>query len=68
MQRASAGDPFAIRNALAHHDAFLDLIDHPKMLPLVVDAIGWNIQIHDISIIDHNSIPKDWHPAPSARA
>lgn len=39
------GDPFAIRNALAHHDAFLDLIDHPRMLPLVVDAIGWNIQI-----------------------
>jgi len=37
--------PFAIRNALAHHDAFLDLIDHPRMLPLVVDAIGWNIQI-----------------------
>ena len=24
---------------------FLDLIDHPRMLPLVVDAIGWNIQI-----------------------
>ncbi|MCB0184218.1 MAG: phytanoyl-CoA dioxygenase family protein, partial [Caldilineaceae bacterium] len=39
------GDPFAIRNALAHHEAFLDLIDHPRMLPLVVDAIGWNIQI-----------------------
>ena len=24
-------DPFAIRNALAHHDAFLDLIDHPRI-------------------------------------
>ena len=36
---------FQVRNALAHHDAFLDLIDHPGMLPLVVDAIGWNIQI-----------------------
>ena len=41
----SADEPFAIRNALALHDAFLDLIDHPRMLPLVVDAIGWNIQI-----------------------
>lgn len=39
------GDPFAVRNALAHHEAFLDLVDHPRMLPLVVDAIGWNIQI-----------------------
>ena len=38
-------DPFAIRNALARHEAFLDLIDDPRMLPLVVDAIGWNIQI-----------------------
>jgi ectoine hydroxylase len=38
-------EPFALRNALSHHAAFLDLIDHPKMLPLVVDAIGWNIQI-----------------------
>ena len=38
-------EPFALRNALAHHEAFLDLIDHPKALPLVVDAIGWNVQI-----------------------
>ena len=38
-------EPFAVRNALAHHEAFLDLVDHPKALPLVVDAIGWNIQI-----------------------
>src|SRR5579885_2835367 len=37
--------PFAIRNALAHHEAFLDLVDHPRILPYVVDAIGWNIQI-----------------------
>ena len=37
--------PFAVRNALARHEAFLDLIDHPRMLPLVVDVIGWNIQI-----------------------
>lgn len=37
--------PIAVRNVLSHHDAFLDLIDHPRMLPLVVDAIGWNIQV-----------------------
>jgi ectoine hydroxylase-related dioxygenase (phytanoyl-CoA dioxygenase family) len=38
-------DPFALRNALSHHEAFLDLIDNPRILPLVVDAIGWNVQI-----------------------
>lgn len=37
--------PFAIRNVVAYDDAFLDLVDHPKMLPLVVDAIGPNIQL-----------------------
>ena len=38
-------EPFALRNALTQHEAFLDLIDNPRILPLVVDAIGWNIQI-----------------------
>ncbi len=38
-------DPFQVRNVLAQDDAFLDLIDNPRILPLVVDAIGWNIQI-----------------------
>ena len=38
-------DKFAICNLLAHDDTFLELIDHPRILPLVVDAIGWNIQI-----------------------
>ena len=54
-----AGDPFAIRNALAHHDAFLDLIDHPRMLPLVVDAIGWNIQIRTTHLDYRPPYPKD---------
>lgn len=52
-------DPFAIRNALAHHDAFLDLIDHPKMLPLVVDAIGWNIQIRTTHLDYRPPYPRD---------
>ena len=39
------GAPFAIRNVVAYDDAFLDLVDHPRMLPLVVDALGPNIQL-----------------------
>ena len=53
-----SGDPFAIRNALAHHEAFLDLIDHPKILPLIVDAIGWNIQIRTTHLDYRPPYPK----------
>ena len=52
-------DPFAIRNALAHDTAFLDLIDHPRMLPLVVDAIGWNIQIRTSHLDYRPPYPRD---------
>ena len=52
-------EPFSIRNALAHHDAFLDLIDHPRMLPLVVDAIGWNIQIRTSHLDYRPPYPED---------
>ena len=38
-------EPFQIRNALAHHDELLRLIDHPILLPLVVDVLGVNIQL-----------------------
>ncbi len=55
-------DPFTIRNALAQHEAFLDLIDHPKMLPLVVDAIGWNIQIRTTHLDYRPPYPKDLKP------
>ena len=52
-------EPFAVRNALAHHDTFLDLIDHPRMLPLVVDAIGWNIQIRTTHLDVRPPYPED---------
>ena len=52
-------DPFAVRNALSHHEAFLDLIDHPRMLPLVVDAIGWNIQVRTTHLDYRPPYPDD---------
>jgi ectoine hydroxylase len=54
--------PFALRNALTHHAAFLDLIDHPRMLPLVVDAIGWNIQIRTTHLDYRPPYPDDLEP------
>ncbi len=56
------GDPFAVRNALSHHEAFLDLIDHPRMLPLVVDAIGWNIQIRTTHLDFRPPYPEGLQP------
>ena len=52
-------DPFAVRNVLSHHEAFLDLIDHPRILPLVVDAIGWNIQVRTTHLDYRPPYPDD---------
>ena len=43
-----------LRNAVARHEAIADLLDHPRILPLVVDAMGWNIQNRD-SIFDYKA-------------
>jgi ectoine hydroxylase-related dioxygenase (phytanoyl-CoA dioxygenase family) len=58
----SENDPFALRNALSHHEAFLDLIDNPRILPLVVDAIGWNIQIRTTHLDYRPPYPRDLVP------
>jgi ectoine hydroxylase-related dioxygenase (phytanoyl-CoA dioxygenase family) len=54
--------PFAVRNALTRHEAFLDLIDHPRMLPLVVDVFGWNIQIRTTHLDYRPPYPKELIP------
>jgi len=38
-------EAFQIRNCVSVHPRFLALSDHPKILPLIVDLIGYNIQI-----------------------
>jgi ectoine hydroxylase len=50
---------FGVRNALAKHEAFLDLIDHPRMLPLVVDTIGWNVQVRTTHLDYRPPYPKE---------
>jgi ectoine hydroxylase-related dioxygenase (phytanoyl-CoA dioxygenase family) len=37
--------PVRVRNIVARHLAFLDLLDHPTVLPLVVDVLGPGIQL-----------------------
>ena len=38
-------DPFQMRNIVALHPVFKKVMDHPGMLPLVVDLMGFNIQL-----------------------
>lgn len=47
-------DSVGVRNAVARHEVIRDLLDHPRILPLVVDAIGWNIQNRD-SVFDYKA-------------
>jgi ectoine hydroxylase len=41
----TAEAPIRVRNVVARHRAYLDLLDHPVILPLVVDVIGTRIQL-----------------------
>ncbi|MEM7537671.1 MAG: phytanoyl-CoA dioxygenase family protein [Chloroflexota bacterium] len=41
----AADAAFQLRNCVAMHPLYRGMIDHPKLLPYVVDAIGYNIQI-----------------------
>lgn len=38
-------EPFQMRNIVALHPVFKKVMDHPGMLPLVVDLMGFNIQL-----------------------
>ena len=53
---------FQVRNLLAKDDAFLDLVDHPRMLPLVVDAIGTDIQIRTYHLDYRPKYPEELVP------
>jgi ectoine hydroxylase-related dioxygenase (phytanoyl-CoA dioxygenase family) len=45
LQNIGPAEAFQVRNAVAQHEAFLPLMDHPAILPLIVDLLGCNIQI-----------------------
>ena len=63
-------DSIGVRNGLTYHEAILDLLDHPKIFPLVVDAFGWNIQNRDCTFgyvmparenVDPDILTLGWH-------
>ena len=55
-------DSVSRRNGVVCHEAILDLLDHPKILPLVVDAVGWNIQNRDSTFEYKMPMPDDADP------
>src|SRR2546430_15109071 len=34
-----------LRNCVVHDDVFLELLDYPKTVPLVLDLLNWNIHL-----------------------
>ena len=64
------GDGVKLRNCISRHKNLLDLLDHPKILPLVVNVMGWNIQNRDSTFdykypisdkSDANKMSHGWH-------
>jgi ectoine hydroxylase len=44
--RTQAGGPMHLLGELGRDDAFLDLLDHPAVFPLVWRELGWNIHLY----------------------
>jgi ectoine hydroxylase len=43
-------------------DAFLDLVDHPAVLPLVLDVLGWNVYVYHCHLDVHPPLPARAEP------
>lgn len=50
---------FELRNAVAHDNALLDLLDWPVTVPLAVHLLGWDIQLDTSHIIVRPPQPAD---------
>jgi ectoine hydroxylase len=43
-------------------ETFLDLVDHPAVLPLVLDVLGWNVYVYHCHLDVHPPLPADAKP------
>jgi ectoine hydroxylase len=55
--------PVRVRNIVARHPAYRDLLDHPAILPLVVDVIGTRIQLRGSNLDVRPPTPAEERPA-----
>jgi hypothetical protein len=44
--RTRAGEPMHLLGDIGRDDAFLDLLDHPAVFPLVWGELGWNVHLY----------------------
>lgn len=54
-----AAGPLRVRNIVVRDPAFRDLLDHPAILPLVVDVFGTRIQLRGSNLDVRPPIPAD---------
>ena len=45
-RRLRAGEPMHLLGQIGRDDAFLELLDHPAVFPVVWGELGWNIHMH----------------------
>ncbi|MCZ6633054.1 MAG: phytanoyl-CoA dioxygenase family protein [bacterium] len=61
QNRQRSGDLYdGFRNSITLEDAFIPLIDHPKILPIVVQLLGANLQVMTSHLIYKHPDPKDF--------
>jgi ectoine hydroxylase-related dioxygenase (phytanoyl-CoA dioxygenase family) len=44
--RVADGAPMHLLGGVGRDDALLELVDHPAVLPLILDGLGWNIHLY----------------------
>jgi ectoine hydroxylase len=66
--RTRAGEPMHLLGQIARDDAFLDLLDHPAVFPVIWGELGWNIHLYHchLDVTPPHSVPRHgaawgWH-------
>jgi ectoine hydroxylase len=62
--RTGGGERMHLLGALGRDDAFLDLVDHPRVFPLIWRELGWNIHMYHCHL---DVTPPCTSPCPDAR-
>ena len=44
--RTGAGEPMHLLGGIGRDDAFLELLDHPAVFPVIWSELGWNIHLY----------------------